>query len=145
MHVLSVVHRLVYQYIFSEVDVSLHLLSIHELDEVKETLKSTGYLEIYWKDDFLTWNPADYGGLQYSFFPQDDVWKPDVTLKNSVVEYKQLGVSTLNVQVTATGEVYWYPYQASMPFHLQNCSHICYKDIRGVVSKQWKHAYIKYI
>ena len=96
-------------------DVSLHLLSIHELDEVSETLKSTGYLEIYWKDDFLTWNPADYGGLQYSFFPQDDIWKPDVALKNSVVEYKQLGVSTLNVQVTASGEVYWYPYQASMP------------------------------
>ena len=91
--------------------VSFNLLSINELDEVRETLKTTGYLEVLWKDEFLTWTPADYGGLTYAFFPQDDVWKPDVALKNSVVEYKELGVSTLNVQVVNTGDIVWYPFQ----------------------------------
>ena len=98
-------------YILSAVYVSFNLLSINELNEVTETLKSTGYLRIDWRDDFLTWNTSDFGGLTYAFFPQDDVWKPDVALKNSMVDYKQLGVASLNVQVTADGEVLWYPFQ----------------------------------
>ena len=89
----------------------MFLLSIHELDEVSETLKTTGYLEISWKDDFLRWTPANFGGIQYTFLPQDDVWKPDVALKNSMEDYKQLGVSSLNVMVTSEGHVTWYPFQ----------------------------------
>ena len=95
----------------SVVFVSFHLLAINELDEVRETLKTSGYLEVQWKDEFLTWNMADYGGMSYTFFPQDDVWKPDVALKNSVVEYKELGVSTLNINVGNTGDIIWLPFQ----------------------------------
>ena len=95
----------------SVVFVSFHLLAINELDEVRETLKTSGYLEVQWRDEFLTWNTADYGGMSYTFFPQDDVWKPDVALKNSVVEYKELGVSTLNINVGNTGDIIWLPFQ----------------------------------
>ena len=89
----------------------MFLLSIHELDEVSETLTTTGYLEISWIDDFLQWTPANFGGIEHIFLPQDDVWKPDVALKNSMVDYKQLGVPSLNVDVTSEGEVLWYPFQ----------------------------------
>ena len=34
-----------------------------------------------------------------------------MALKNSAVDYKQLGVSTLNVYVESTGDVSWYPFQ----------------------------------
>ena len=98
---------------FTKVYVSFYLLSINELDEVAETLKTTGYLEVEWQDDFLSWNATDYGGLSYYHFPQDDVWKPDVALKNSVEKYKPLGVSTLNVQVDSDGCVFWYPFEVT--------------------------------
>ena len=105
--------------ILAEVYVSFYLLAINELDEVEETLKTTGFLVVEWTDQFLSWNADDYGGIEYYFFPQDDVWKPDIALKNSVEKYKPLGVSTLNVQVSSQGSVYWYPFEVSFnPYNL---------------------------
>lgn len=54
----------------SEVFIDFNLLSINELSEVTETLKTTGYLFISWNDTFLTWDPDDYGGLYIYQFPQ---------------------------------------------------------------------------
>lgn len=115
-----------------EVYLNFYLLAINGLDEVTEVLKTTGYLWILWYDNFLTWDPTNYGQLEYYFYPQDDIWKPDVALKNSYQEYKQLGVSTLNVQVNSAGYVQWYPFQVfqstcsmnirNFPFDVQECS-----------------------
>lgn len=44
-------------------------------------------------------------------FYQVDIWKPDIALKNSFVDYKELGVDTLNVELYADGTVFWYPFQ----------------------------------
>ena len=49
---------------------SLYLLSINELSETTETLKTTGYLWITWYDEFLQWDPSDYGGIDYYHWPQ---------------------------------------------------------------------------
>ena len=43
------------------------------------------YDEVYlqeWKDDFLTWDPADYEGLQSIRLPVNDIWSPDLVLYN---------------------------------------------------------------
>ena len=63
----------------------------------------------------MKWTPATYGGLYSAFVPQDDVWKPDVALKNSMESFKQLGVSSLNVEVDYQGHVTWYPFQVFEP------------------------------
>jgi len=34
-----------------------------------------------------------------------------VTLKNSFLDYKELGVDSLKIEVDYTGEVAWYPFQ----------------------------------
>ena len=94
--------------------VSFNLLAINKLDEVAETMRTTGFLLIEWRDEFLQWTPADYGGIDYYHFPQDDVWKPDVALKNSAEKYKSLGVTTLNVQVDNHGTVFWHPFEVSV-------------------------------
>lgn len=54
----------------TEVYVDFYLLSMNELNEVSETLKTTGYLFISWSDTFLQWDPDDYGGLVLYQFPQ---------------------------------------------------------------------------
>ena len=95
----------------AEVYVSFYLLTINGLDEVAETLKTTGYLMVDWRDDYLSWNASDYGGISYYLFPQNDIWKPDVTLKNSVKKYKALGDESLYANVDSTGYVYWYPFE----------------------------------
>ena len=103
----------IYSIYLTEVYVSYFLLSINGLDEVTETLKTTGYLVVEWYDQYLSWNASEYGDLDLYFFPQDDVWKPDVALRNSVEKYKSLGVSTLNVQVQSNGYVIWYPFEVN--------------------------------
>lgn len=66
-----------------EVNVSLALLSIDGLDEATEIFKATGYLNIEWRDDLLTWNATEFGDVKHYYFPQADVWKPDMALMNS--------------------------------------------------------------
>jgi len=36
----------------------------------------------HWKDDFLTWNPVDYGGIARIVVPPHLVWLPDFGLEN---------------------------------------------------------------
>jgi len=31
-----------------------------------------------WKDEFLTWNASDYGGIQYIRLNGESVWTPEV-------------------------------------------------------------------
>ncbi|XP_052236101.1 acetylcholine receptor subunit beta-type unc-29-like [Dreissena polymorpha] len=64
--------------------------------------------------------------------PQDIIWKPDISLKNSVNSFTSLGAPPLNVNVTSTGGVEWSPYQVVQsacdvniqffPFDVQTCN-----------------------
>ncbi|XP_060600266.1 neuronal acetylcholine receptor subunit alpha-7-like [Ruditapes philippinarum] len=114
-----------------DVWVNLYLVSIHELNEATETLKISAYLWIIWNDEFLVWNATAYGGIEQLYIPQGDVWKPDVALRNSVKQFKELGVTTLNVKVDMDGWVEWYPFEVFetscsvdityFPFDTQEC------------------------
>jgi len=42
----------------------------------------TCYVIEHWKDEFLTWNPADYGGITRIIVPPQLVWLPDFGLEN---------------------------------------------------------------
>ena len=41
------------------------------------------------------------------------MWKPDIALKNSVLDYKELGVKSLNIENYFDGEIAWYPFQVN--------------------------------
>ena len=107
---------MVNHFLFTVAYTQFHLLSINGLDEVSETLKTTGYLEVRWYDSYLFWNKTEYGGLWYYLFPQDDIWKPDIALKNSVGKYQPLGDDKLNLFVDADGHVIWNPFEVLYDF-----------------------------
>ena len=44
------------------------------------------------------------------------MWKPDIALKNSVLDYKELGVKSLNIENYFDGEIAWYPFQVKLCF-----------------------------
>ncbi|XP_053408006.1 neuronal acetylcholine receptor subunit beta-4-like [Mercenaria mercenaria] len=87
------------------------LNSVIEFDEQKESLKTAGYLEAYWFDEYLTWNASDYNNVTNLFIPQDDVWKPDLSLSNTFSRFKGMGSTYLNVVVDNDGFVQWFPFQ----------------------------------
>ena len=39
-------------------------------------------LKYTWRDDFMVWNPADFGGIEQIVVRADDVWTPDILLYN---------------------------------------------------------------
>ncbi|XP_048745960.2 neuronal acetylcholine receptor subunit beta-3-like [Ostrea edulis] len=112
-------------------DVSFYLSSINEVDEVKGKLVTTGCLSLTWTDELLRWTPADYNGTDIIFIPQNDIWKPDLVLKNGFKKFEELGGSFYYLSVFHDGTVAWLPFnvfesRCSMdityfPFDKQTC------------------------
>lgn len=124
----SVAHRLYQNLIFDQeynknvrpvvnvseqtvVSLSLYLLTIVEFNEITEKLSITGKLKLSWIDEYLSWNPLQYEGLESINLPQNEVWKPDIALENSITKYRDLGTSSMNVHVHSDGHVVWKPME----------------------------------
>ncbi|CAJ0594176.1 unnamed protein product [Cylicocyclus nassatus] len=65
----------------------LDFQQILSLDEKHQVLQSNVWLKMSWVDQYLTWEPAEYGNIREVRFPMSDIWKPDVLLYNSVDEH----------------------------------------------------------
>ncbi|KAI8512188.1 hypothetical protein Bbelb_088270 [Branchiostoma belcheri] len=37
---------------------------------------------LHWKDDYMTWDPADFGGMTSANFPSEALWTPKINLQN---------------------------------------------------------------
>jgi len=48
--------------------------AIIEFNEQNEFLKIAGYMELTWTDEFLTWDPTLYGGLDEVFIVRVYRW-----------------------------------------------------------------------
>lgn len=91
------------------VTIGLGVMSIKEFDEVQETLTVTGIFYIYWTDEFLTWNPDDYGGLSDIGLDSDLIWLPELLLLNNAKPLETLGSSWPSLRVNHKGQVRFYP------------------------------------
>ncbi|XP_045183477.2 neuronal acetylcholine receptor subunit alpha-5-like [Mercenaria mercenaria] len=78
---------------------------------MSETLQTSVYMKIYWLDVFLIWNQSDYNGLYFTYWPQDDVWRPDIVLYNSNKAYEALGHKTIMVENYSDGWIRWFPME----------------------------------
>ncbi|KAK3103707.1 hypothetical protein FSP39_021180 [Pinctada imbricata] len=113
-------------------DVSLYFLGINEIDELEEKLVTTGYLSIFWQDFRLSWDETLYNDIHIIYYPQDEVWKPDIVLYNGFQRFQQLGGSFYNVELWSDGQVQWMPFEVFesrcsldttyYPFDKQTCS-----------------------
>ena len=114
------------------VNLSLTLLSITNFDEVEEVLQTNGLFKIAWTDVRLAWNRSQFSNLSDTALKQEKLWVPDITIGNSVKEFKPLGDPYMFLEVDYTGRVYWEPvmtmdtmctvYTRYFPFDAQTCS-----------------------
>ncbi|KAL4232136.1 Neuronal acetylcholine receptor subunit alpha-5 [Mactra antiquata] len=112
--------------------VDFFLKSIVEFDEKAESLKTAGFLAAAWRDEYLTWNASEHNGVTSIFLPQNEIWKPDLSLYNAFKTFTGLGSAFLQVKVTNDGSVSWVPFQilqstcsldiTYFPFDIQECS-----------------------
>ncbi|CAJ0591526.1 unnamed protein product [Cylicocyclus nassatus] len=65
------------------------LRSILHTDEVNQVLVLKEWLRMFWRDEFLTWNPADYDNITEIKVPRSLIWLPDV-IRIDVLDQSQL-------------------------------------------------------
>lgn len=112
--------------------VEYFLYGLNDVNEVEQKMTTTGYIEVYWKDEFLSWDPNLYDGLWNIYVPQGKVWKPDISLGNGFKDLKELGSDFIQVYITSDGYVLWKPFQifqskcnldpTYFPFDKQTCN-----------------------
>ncbi|XP_025116293.1 acetylcholine receptor subunit alpha-L1-like [Pomacea canaliculata] len=106
-----------------------HLLYLNIKEQV---LSTAGSLELVWSDEYLQWNPDQFGNISSVYLPQADVWLPDLVLYNDVNSMKPLRDDNALVVVSNDGTVQWLPgFNANTdcmvdvyryPFDTQTCS-----------------------
>ncbi|CAC5383345.1 CHRNG [Mytilus coruscus] len=114
-----------------DVNMSLSLTGFVELNEAEGKLVTTGYIDIQWSDELLTWSPEDYGGIWQIFVPQNLIWRPDLSLENEIEDLTSLGSEHILARIFYNGTVHWLPYQlfetncfidlTNYPYDTQNC------------------------
>ncbi|XP_063425857.1 neuronal acetylcholine receptor subunit alpha-6-like [Mytilus trossulus] len=113
------------------VDLDLFLVAVNGIDEVKQKLITTGFVDIYWKDEYLQWTPATYGNLSTIYVSQDKIWKPDISLQNGFKKLDELGNGFIKVIIEKDGMLRWSPFEIfetkcdinieKFPFDEQTC------------------------
>ncbi|CAH1796315.1 unnamed protein product [Owenia fusiformis] len=66
-----------------EVAIKFYISQIDALREKDQVLTVTGWVESHWRDEFITWNPEDYGGIEYINVLPELVWLPRWALFSS--------------------------------------------------------------
>ncbi|XP_060581895.1 acetylcholine receptor subunit delta-like [Ruditapes philippinarum] len=89
-----------------DVNISFFLETIIDLDEITGVLKTASYMIIAWYDEYLQWDKTEYNTTT-AYWPQNDIWKPDIALHNSVGSYKSLGHENVMVKNIYGGHILW--------------------------------------
>ena len=75
-----------------EVNITLELVKILQVDEINQTFKTTVNILISWFDEILTWNAKDYGKIEKLVFPLgENIWTPDLMNINAAYQPGALG------------------------------------------------------
>uniref|UniRef100_A0A914W5B5 Uncharacterized protein n=1 Tax=Plectus sambesii TaxID=2011161 RepID=A0A914W5B5_9BILA len=108
------------------------IVRLIEVNPQQEYIKLSLSISQTWKDEFLTWNPAEYDGTTSVMVPKTALWLPDTTVVTTSFEAEaitDLDMETLMVEYDGTISRS-YPYILSnycpmitdeFPFDKQDC------------------------
>ncbi|XP_068434515.1 5-hydroxytryptamine receptor 3A-like [Clinocottus analis] len=63
------------------VQMDLLLYGILQVDEKSQTVTSHVWIQMNWMNEFLSWNPSDFCGIDSLCVPRTSLWIPDVAIK----------------------------------------------------------------
>ena len=90
-----------------ELSMGFNLISILGFNEIADELTFKGMIYTAWVDEYLGWNPDDYGGTNSINVPSDMIWIPNFVLTSTVEELKRFNVKGDNLQLYSNGTVGW--------------------------------------
>ncbi|KAK6190703.1 hypothetical protein SNE40_002506 [Patella caerulea] len=114
-----------------DVEMTLHIVSLLDVNEVQQSVEATIWMQVYWKNELLVWNPNAYGNLTRVYPPETNMWKPDLAISNGYDELTPVGLDFVLLQSNHDGETEWNPGQkisflckidvSKFPFDTQTC------------------------
>ncbi|GMT09593.1 hypothetical protein PFISCL1PPCAC_890, partial [Pristionchus fissidentatus] len=81
------------------------LKQILKVDERDQILNVYCWLELYWTDETLKWDPSEFGGLTRVHVPATKIWKPDILVYNNANMNVAENEIETNAIIQNTGEV----------------------------------------
>lgn len=116
-----------------QVSAIVNLLDITDFDDVKQQFTCNVIFDINWKDEFLAWDPDDFGGIKYFTFNNGyKAWFPSLTVTNTLEKRDVFSDDTQRMTVFNNGTVLWIPSAIlktscplnvrTFPFDVQECS-----------------------
>jgi len=108
----------------------LKLSQLIDVNLRKQVMTTNLWIEQYWYDYKLTWNPDEYGGVDILHVPSSHIWLPDIVLYNNADGNFEVTLAT-KATLYHEGRVEWKPpaiYHSScemdveyFPFDEQTC------------------------
>ncbi|XP_071115318.1 neuronal acetylcholine receptor subunit alpha-3-like [Haliotis cracherodii] len=92
-----------------DVHCTLNLLSIIQVDQVRQTLQSNVWMNLTWRDEFLIWKSENYSGIKSIHPPLTDIWRPKLIVTVSLGDRDVFKDDTPGITVYSDGTVTWSP------------------------------------
>ncbi|KAK2718599.1 neuronal acetylcholine receptor subunit beta-4-like isoform X2 [Artemia franciscana] len=112
-----------------------------DLRENESVFNVNGFLQIHWKDKRLAWNESHYEGLNILHIPSELIWKPQISLANSIDHTMNYMNAATHVTIMPGGVVLMIvpaSFHAlceidlrNYPWDTQKCSLIFYSYFNG--------------
>uniref|UniRef100_T1JAF9 Uncharacterized protein n=1 Tax=Strigamia maritima TaxID=126957 RepID=T1JAF9_STRMM len=113
-----------------EVKLGLKLTQLVDMNLKSQIMTTNLWVEQEWYDYKLSWDPDEYGGLEYIYVPSEHIWLPDIVLFNNADGNYEVTLMTM-ATLYNDGKVIWKPpaiYKSSckidvefFPFDEQSC------------------------
>ncbi|CEF62815.1 Neurotransmitter-gated ion-channel transmembrane domain and Neurotransmitter-gated ion-channel family and Neurotransmitter-gated ion-channel ligand-binding domain and Nicotinic acetylcholine-gated receptor, transmembrane domain-containing protein [Strongyloides ratti] len=114
-----------------EVTIQFWLKQLLKVNEIDQTIRLYLWLELYWKDELLTWDPINYGNITEIHIPAIKIWNPDLVVYNSANMNVEESDMEKNVVIKYDGSVVLFRSTitditcnlnlANFPFDYQMC------------------------
>ncbi|KAK6173690.1 hypothetical protein SNE40_017097 [Patella caerulea] len=108
-----------------------NLLTVNELNIKEQSFEVSGWLTMLWDDSRLSWKGDEYGGVNYIFASQTDLWRPALVISNAVKQFEIIEDEYTPLRIGNQGRITWEPpgiYKVSCtpdityyPFDTQTC------------------------
>jgi hypothetical protein len=72
-----------------------------DFNEVAGTIEIVGFLHLEWQDELIddSFDEVDHGSLIKFLIPEDNIWKPPISIFNSVKAIRPISDSTYKARV----------------------------------------------
>ncbi|XP_070179522.1 acetylcholine receptor subunit beta-like 1 [Littorina saxatilis] len=80
------------------------VLTVLGIDDASQLVRSALYVELWWTDPLLAWDPANYSNLAEVELPTDVLWTPDVRVINTM-EQKIIADDARTLTLNSSGGI----------------------------------------